>query len=137
MVASIVLLHITFTCKRFTTNITGIVLEISIVKHAIANRSCFNLMKSLNSLIHEKINFPRILLKEVICDVWKLNWECSIVEKIFRIQLGHIKRHCMSQMNPYKFLSIIHSQFNYHTLPITPFKRGFKKQRHNNWGLSF
>ena len=27
-----------------------------------------------------------------------------------------------SQMNPKKFSIILHSQFNYHTLPVTPFK---------------
>ena len=28
----------------------------------------------------------------------------------------------MSKMNPKKFSTILHSQLNYHTLPVTPFK---------------
>ena len=28
----------------------------------------------------------------------------------------------MTQMNPTNFSTILHSQFNYHALPVTPFK---------------
>ena len=35
-------------------------------------------------------------------------------------QLYIIKTFYMSQMNPKKISTILHSQFNYHTLPVTP-----------------
>ena len=33
-----------------------------------------------------------------------------------------VKRIYMSQMNPKKISAILHSQFNYHILPVTHFK---------------
>ena len=36
--------------------------------------------------------FEDVFLKGVTGNVWQLNWECSIVEKLFRIYLRHKKR---------------------------------------------
>ena len=42
----------------------------------------------------------------------------------------------MSQMNPKKNSTILQSQFNHHTLPVTPFKNKFTRRIYIVGGMS-
>ena len=67
-------------------------------------------------IIFEKL-IPKIIPpKWTIYEDFK-GWICSLDE-----QICTVKSSDRSQMSPKKYSTILHSQFNYHKLPVTPFK---------------